>query len=180
VHKILTEAFIDGLTSSLPNINLQIESPDLITGVSFDVYPWHEYVALSFQTSEERWELGDDVAAWKHFEILRSDRSGSPKLQHAVCKMIEYYNEEGEDRTELFRAHVIFGAAACALLSKKVAAELVALGLEVRPYMPELLLLPEIDFIVRDVDGTLALNYCQLVIANDLSKAFNAMQITTL
>ncbi|MFC4877225.1 hypothetical protein [Microbulbifer halophilus] len=40
-----------------------------VSGVLYDVFPWHEYSAISFQTRECD---GTDPASWKYFEVAKS------------------------------------------------------------------------------------------------------------
>jgi hypothetical protein len=135
-----------------------------ITALHLGIYPWHGYVALSFRDTEE---IGnDDVASWRRFEIIRSDRDTESSLSACAKSMTIFY--ESASRYRLKRvdaAHLLFLAGAQALLHKSVYGAL-------REHHIELDDFSRLDsghffeFLVFDPDATIRGNYCEIIRAN--------------
>ncbi len=127
-----------------------------LTGVSYDVYPWHEYAALSFRlSSDDR----DDIAAWTHFEAVRS-------LPDELQAVSDWYGAGGDRQRE--RAHFIFLAAAHALLSDQSQSALQAMMDEPNdgPFVNRIA-----ERIVTDPDQSVAFNYCEFVTLTEVHQA---------
>lgn len=58
--------------------------------------PWHGYVALSFRDTEEI--ANDDVASWRRFEIIRSDRDTESSLSACAKSMTVFYESASRYR----------------------------------------------------------------------------------
>jgi hypothetical protein len=78
-REILFSGLVDALEINEGAVRSFGEDPNgTITGVSFDILPWHRFVALSFRTSSDDFVLLDqkelDVryspADWKHYEFI--------------------------------------------------------------------------------------------------------------
>jgi len=125
-----------------------------VAGISFDVYPWHAYCALSIRSGSERNEY--NPADWKLFELARTDKNS------AFLKAAEAWHM-ADDETPTRCAHQIFCAAAMAMLDRRPS--LVPGGLRDH-------LLPEdfgfnhcLELMVFDVDRTFSFNYCEYLSA---------------
>src|SRR3954465_14335173 len=80
------------------------DSVDLssVNGIAFNVYPWHEYCALSVRCGDERNE--HNSAEWKHHEFARIGETSS------FAAVARWYG--ATDGEAALRAHRIFCASA--------------------------------------------------------------------
>jgi hypothetical protein len=171
IINVLRDGLLEALREAAPYIS-SIERTargDLpITGLSFELYPWHEYIALSIRGSQAS---GDGAhwysqADWEHFEFITSQSCRSEAFRRAAETVTELY--ESWDEAKLFEAaHIIFLAAAEALLDKGVGSLLQELGVDAQIVGDELTgLSGGIEYMVFDSDSTINANYCEIVLAN--------------
>lgn len=173
---LLQEGLIEALEEAGPTIQaLPCNEPGEIpiNAMSFDLYPWHEYIAISFRSHDQAYtEEEFDIAAWTYFELVRTLDCKSPKFKKASKHVCNAY-QKGKFRLEgQASAHLIFLAAATALLSTPVIAKLREIGFVETTELPK-----EPNFesdwglllIVKDWDATFSFNYCELVQANHIA-----------
>ena len=169
----LTNVLLDGLLEALREGGTYISSiertarGDLpITGLSFELYPWHEYVALSIRVSQDSRDWKYNPADWRHFEFVSSDSCQSEAFRRAAGTVTELY-ESWDERKLYEAAHIVFLAAAEALLDERVAALLQALGVGAQTVGDQLRgLHGGIEYMVFDSDKAISANYCEIVLAN--------------
>lgn len=112
-----------------------------ITGLSFDIYPWHQYCALSLRLTSDQARY--EPAEWQHFEFASSQENNIPSLAEAAQYVAEAYLPLLEDdKTSEARdlAHLIFWVGAEALLNDSVANCLRSVGINapiVRSQLPQ-------------------------------------------
>jgi hypothetical protein len=136
-----------------------------VSGLSFELYPWHQYLALSMRTTSELSMIDRyNPAEWKHFEFVRSDRCNSPEFRNAAQVVSNYYEDESGEVCGKEFAHLMFTAAAHALLDPAVAELLRKFGVRAPTVIDE----PvgsAFEYMVFDPDGTLKSNYCDIELA---------------
>ncbi len=173
---ILQEGLIEALEEARPTIQAlprNWEGKIPINAMSFDLYPWHEYIAISFRAEHQSLtKRAFDIAVWKYFELVRTLECKSQKFRKASKHVCNAY-QKGKFRLEgQASAHLIFLAAATALLSTPVTEKLREIGFDETTELPK-----EPNFesdwglflIVKDWDATFSFNYCELVKANHIA-----------
>jgi hypothetical protein len=139
-----------------------------MTGLSLELYPWHRYIAMSLRSSSDvmnRYSSAD----WEHFEFISSRESGSEPFRTAAVVVTETYDAAGDDlEARKEAAHLIFLAAAEALLEPSVAGALQSMGIEASVFTDRLD--RGFEFMVFDSDETLKANYCEIVRSNRVTR----------
>lgn len=118
-----------------------------IDGIQYDIYPWHQYSAISIKT---RSDDDSDVASWKYFECAKSEQ---------MKESLDFKEYQGSYSAELYHRMLI--KAARALLE----AELSKYG--VNSLVGELGLNKLFIARVYDPDETFQFNYCEYLVALD-------------
>jgi len=103
---------------------------------------------------------------WQHFEFVSSQSCRSEALRHAAQVVTQLYESwDGQKLSEA--AHIIFLAAAEALLDERVASLLQEFGVAAQIVNDELRGLRKgVEYMVFDSDKTISANYCEIVLAN--------------
>ena len=135
-----------------------------IISLSFDVYPWHQYVALSIRLNSDTVE--NNPADWLHFEFISTIECDSIPFKKAaeyIAQQYELAEEQGISARDM--AHLLFLASAEALLSSDVIILLQSMGLNIEasedPLDSQL-----VKLCVWDVDESIPTNYCDIIRAN--------------
>jgi hypothetical protein len=185
LKKVILDAIQAGLEQVAPKLRALEHIDSEIDGISLDLVPWSdvEPFALSFRNSEitRRINLaGADAeldarynsAEWKYFQIVSSLQNKSAPIKKAAKVIHGFYEDAENNRMKLTEAaHLIFLAGADALLDKTVTKRLEALGFEDLPAKGrEFLDGHSFEYVVIDPDGTVAANYCEIVIANRVTE----------
>jgi hypothetical protein len=123
---------------------------------------------LSVRTRDESsGDLRYDLAAWKHYEFAGD--INSPVLKEVANYCAAVVNDpQMQDNTGVKSqeaAHLLYLAAAEALLAPEVSAILNSLGIEA-PTTSDNLQAGYFEFVVLDSDKTLKCNSCEIVRAN--------------
>ncbi len=139
------------IQNMVESVDLSIWKDKEIDGIQYDIYPWHQYSAISIKT---RSDDDSDVASWKYFECAKSD---------CMRDSIDFKEYKGSYSAELY--HCMLLKAAKALLetdlSKYGISSLVGeLGLN-RLFVAR----------VFDPDETFQFNYCEYLVALDHENA---------
>jgi hypothetical protein len=141
-----------------------------INGLSLDMAPWQGGVGLSMRLVDEMYGEGRrDIAAWKYFDFVSNDNC--PGLQPAAEFIKAAYESEGEAYYREM-AHLIFLAAADALLDATVTARLTDLGLNAPVVGSDFGHHHLFEYMVFDPDATIEANYCEIVLANRVTARF--------
>ena len=149
--RILLENILERL---LKSADWQKIDTDAVNLISFEVYPWHNYCALSLRQTKDTGEL--NPAEWELFEISRVHDEA---VFASICN---WYKAGYEEKDAVYRAHRIFTAAAYALCSEKS----IRLIQEKIPYAPSLCddFFPKhFYYLVTDSDNTVGFNYCEYI-----------------
>ena len=139
-----------------------------ITGVSLDLAPWHGGVGLSLRIAADPTDPVRHFSSveWKHFGFLSPENC--PALE-PIGEYIQKCCRAKGQRGSLDMAHLIFLAGADALLDKKVAAFFQEVGVDALVIRAKLEA-HDFDCVVVDPDGTIKANYCELVLANRVTR----------
>ena len=143
-----------------------------IWALSYDVIPWQPFAALSFRVREEsQGDLRYDVAGWRHYEFVGDiDAPALKQVAEYVAAEVNGPTDDDADGTRSQEtAHLIYLAAAEALLAEDVATFLKSLGINA-PATSDTLRLSYFEFIVFDDDKALKANYCELLRANQITQ----------
>ena len=157
-------AILDALEFARPRIEAIPNAKKEINGISYDLYRWHKYVAISFR--EAGAVVRDNPADWKYFEIVSSVTTRSPFLDTAAELIDREWNNAEERGLRLTEAaHLIFLAGAEVLLDASVARMLQNMGVDATEVRDGFLPKP-FEYMVLDPDQTVRANYCEIVMAN--------------
>jgi hypothetical protein len=139
-----------------------------ISAISFDLYPWHEYIALSLRDANTAHP--NNPAEWKYFEFVSSQQLHTPEIDQAVALMADVYKMADDFKmSSVEAAHLIFMAGAEALLDPKIAAKLQIFKINA-PVLTDRFSKGGLDYIVLDPDETMSINYCQFVLGNRINE----------
>lgn len=144
-----------------------------LSGLSLDLFIQHGYVQISMRLSEER-QLGGDIGAWANQGYLSSLNGPCDEELGPMVELIERFMASGEGSEEDLR-HLLFVAAAEALLDAEVAAVLRTFGISAPSFGSSLGGAP-FYYYVMDPDEALRMNYCDLVRANRVTARVLAAQ----
>jgi hypothetical protein len=162
------------------------KSDDWVDGISYDIIPstYQTYSGVSFRTRSDykdsetgvpNLSLKNSPGDWKYYDILEYRTSKSEKFKQ-VSEYIFQLFEDIYNRSEDYDAkqgdinHLIYLAVAEAVLQPSLALKLRELGFRasvVTDY-PDTY---TFDYMVTDVDETFRFNFCDLVVANRMTKA---------
>lgn len=168
---LLHQTLMDVLSEHSDRIRTLHQAED-IWALSYDVIPWQPFAALSFRVREEsQRDLRYDVGGWRNYEFVGN--IDSPALKQVADYVAVEVNNSAVGDPDGTRsqetAHLIYLAAAEALLAEDVATLLKSLGINV-PATSDTLRLSYFEFIVFDDDKTLKANYCELLRANRVTQ----------
>ncbi|MCE4555448.1 hypothetical protein [Pelomonas cellulosilytica] len=134
-----------------------------MSGLSLDLFIQYGYVQISLRLREER-ELGGNIGAWANQGFLSSKDGPCDEELGAIVSSIEQFMGGATGTAEDLR-HVLFMAAAEALLAPEVATLLRSYGVDAPDFGSALGGYP-FYFYVMDPDEALRVNYCDVVRAN--------------
>jgi hypothetical protein len=147
------------------------EGVNRISGLSLDIAPWNGHLSLSLRLADD-FPLGQrenrySPVEWRHFDFTRD--CDSVVLRNAGQYVQGIYLTSEQNLAKGIRAvhvaHLIFLAAAEALISPAVAMHLQGLGVNAEAWENDFA--PgAFEYIVVDPDQTIKANYCELVLAN--------------
>lgn len=134
-----------------------------ITGMSLDLLPWHGYAAISFRCWDDDSGIVESPADWKYSAYIEDHQFAETK---ELIRTSWETPLSGCTHAEI--AHLIFMAAAEALLDSAIGEKLREIGIDVTVETGQV---PEgrLFFVVIDDDRQISANYCELVIANKLT-----------
>jgi len=147
------------------------DSRPSISGIGLDIAPWHRRFYLALRDDDEKWDksLRYEIGDWKLYPL---NGLVNPPAIAASAAAIDYIGDAYESVAgDQLRnvAHMIFLSAAEALLDEAVHQRFQQYGIDA-PYIVEDF--PPhrcFEYVVTDEDGSIALNYCELVIANRIT-----------
>jgi hypothetical protein len=173
-RNLLLEAVIDSLRQRSEFVrsieHTAIGSP--VNGLALEVYPWHEQIVIALRLETDSKEDRYSPADWAHYAFANSSEHDFPALQKANRYVSEAYKTGGEKSAKQAReiAHLTFLAAAEALLDQSVARELTSFGIEgpllTDQFRPNLCF----EYMVFDVDQSIVGNYCEIILANRITR----------
>jgi hypothetical protein len=169
-----TLAELDAARSILvPEFGLQDDTLDYdlqITGIALDIAPWHPRFCLGMRDMKEKVEEGIkySIGDWKLYPLNGlANPSAIPASAAAADYIAAAYEAANEQRREV--AHLVFLAAAEALLDPTVTQKLLDFKIDA-PYVEDDFLPHRFfEYIVADEDESVAINYCELVVANRIT-----------
>jgi hypothetical protein len=177
LRKVLLDGILAGLDDGVAVLQSIPKLPSgemrIISGLSLELYPWHEYFALSLRdVSPGAKARYYNPAEWGYFEFVSSMRSKAPAvIQAAQVITVLYNNAEKQDGIELVEAaHLIFLCGARALMHESVARKLQSFGIKAPVHSEKFRESRAFEYMVFNSDETIALNYCELVLANRVTK----------
>jgi hypothetical protein len=167
-RSVLLDGIVDALAFRASSIGAIKRVPNVefpISGMALDMAPWHGGLGLSLRmVSEFEDERRYNSADWEYFDLVSN--STFPGLQPAADFIQQAYISEGEESPARHAmAHLLFLTGAEALLDARVARRLCEIGVNAPVYGNEFLRRP-FEYMVFDPDGTVRVNYCELVLAN--------------
>jgi hypothetical protein len=178
---MLFEAIVAGLTHRGESLREYAGDPDdcerarlgppCVSGIALVVLPWDRYMALAIRLSSDADDVRYSEGDWKHLEFV-SSMDKLPKFRAATEYVADAYDaadKNGLDSREM--AHLIFQAAAEALGDERVTAALQCYGVDVwkiEDRFPQSVF----EYMVFDHDKTIKANYCDILLANRLSRRF--------
>jgi hypothetical protein len=137
--------------------------------ISFDILPWDPYVGLAFRLeSESGHDASMNSADWKHSHFIEelNTKALIPAKEYTHHA---YQTLGGDGKSSQEVAHLIFLAAANALLDDRVARLLQSFGVDA-PVIGEKLPWNFFKYLVIDGDGVIKANYCDIVCANRVTR----------
>ncbi len=149
--KILFEKILENLLKSAEWEKIDTSAVNLI---SFEVYPWFDYCAISLRQSKERDEL--NPAEWELFE------AGKIQDDEIFSKICSWYKDGYEEKDAVYRAHRIFTAAAYALCSE-TSIRMIQKNLPYAPSLSEDFFPKHFYYMVVDSDNTVSFNYGEYI-----------------
>jgi hypothetical protein len=137
--------------------------------ISFDILPWDPNVGIAFRLeSESGTNASSNSADWKHAQLIGD--WNAKELVAAKEYTHQAYQARGSDGKRCQEAaHLIFLAAAHALLDERVAFQLQSFGVDA-PVVGEKLPWNYFKYMVADDDGVIKANYCDIVCANRVTR----------
>lgn len=134
-----------------------------INAIALDIYPWHGSASLAVRTrsvpDEDRYAIAD----WPEYDFANQETS--TQLKEAADFAAECYRNKPESMELIDAAHLIFLAAAEALLDASITAKLQDLGIDA-PNLADGVSGSHFEYLVLDSDETCRANYCEIVRAN--------------
>jgi hypothetical protein len=170
-RSVLLQALVTVLQDNRERIRALHESEE-IWALAYEIIPWQPFAAFSIRVRDETdGNLRYDLAAWKHYEFACNINTPVLKEIADYCAAAvtgpQAADNSGDKSQEV--AHLIYLAAAEALLAPEVSAFLRPLGINV-PVATDTLDLAYLEFVVFDPDKTLKCNYCEIIRANRVTK----------
>lgn len=179
---VIEEGLLDLFEIHKKDINSLSESVDAI---SFDIIPstYQEYFAISFRQDKdyvdqdsfiEDISLRYSPADWKYYNFLDYRKSSSAKFKNAAATVFGVFKEPYEsveeyDEIQMDINHLIFIAAAEALLKPSIAQKLKECGIGTAPILSSSPDGYSFEYLVTDEDRTFNFNYCEHIIANRMT-----------
>ncbi len=144
-----------------------------INGIAYELAPWFGYIDVCLRDESDRipdYPRSSDSPGWKYPGIL--DEIGDSAETLKARELIQEVYEQSQGHNATRTAHLLFIAAAQALLEPEIVTLLKAAGIDAWVLPDYFDILPSrtrleighFDFIVEDPDGTVRGNYCDLVL----------------
>lgn len=147
----------------------KLHETEELWAISYDIIPWHPYIAIAFRIrSESDYPTSIVSAGWKHSEFIGEYNCESllPPRNFAH----QAYGSVADSPKQCQEvAHLIYLAAADALLDPGVAIHLQSLGIDA-PVIGDTLPWNYFKYIVIDEDRVIQANYCDIVRANRVTR----------
>jgi len=170
---VLRQALIASLIEHAERIR-SLNAIEPLWAISFDLLPWESFIAISFRLrSESNYPESSNSADWKHSQFISDYNSrtlaGARDFVHEEYHRCIDEQEDDDGRRSQEIAHLIFSAAARALLDEEVAEILRSYGIDA-PVVGDTLPWYYFKFYVMDADGVIKANYCDIVCANRVTR----------
>ena len=137
--------------------------------LSYDILPWDPYVGVAFRLeSESGHDASMNSGGWKHSHFIE-DISDTELISAREYIHSAYMRAASDGKGGQEAAHLIFLAAADALLDHSVALLLQECGINA-PVIGDVLPWNYFKYIVIDEDGVIKANYCDIVCANRVTR----------
>lgn len=162
----------------------EITALETIDGISFDIIPsaYQTYAAISFRQQSDYLSMdpyNEDRALmyspgdWEYYSLLEYRTCKSEKFSEAAKAIFrlyeEIYEEVGEyDGIQQDINHLLYSAIAEGAMQRAVAAKLQECGVDA-PIIDDRFQYG-FDYMVTDTDSPVAFNYCDLIVANRMTK----------
>ncbi|AWH84707.1 hypothetical protein HYN59_06045 [Flavobacterium album] len=166
---------------------------DTVDGISFDIIPsaYQTYAAISFRQQSDYLSMdpyNEDRALmyspgdWEYYSLLEYRTCRSEKFREAAKYIFrifeEIYEEVGEyDGIQQDINHLLYSSIAEGAMQRSVAAKLQECGVDA-PII-EYRFQYGFDYMVMDVDSPTLFNYCDLVVADRMTKMADKKLIDT-
>ncbi|MAG94332.1 MAG: hypothetical protein CMJ48_11350 [Planctomycetaceae bacterium] len=168
-RSVLFESLLSAL-SAHANLIRELESEHRtewrsgICALSYDILPWQAFIAIDFCTASDDYpavKLTPADDCWSGYELI-----GVHNAEEQLTPAIDYVfnlHQTYPDSRELY--HLIWMAAADALLDPKIAEVLRSAGLAVDAAADEMPDSSKITHVVTDMDRVFEGNYCEMIVA---------------
>jgi hypothetical protein len=166
---VLHESLMRALRKRAHDIE-QLHKTEEAWAISYDILPWDPYVGVAFRVaSESGGRASQDSGEWKHSHFI--EEINTPELTPAKDYAHGAYLAGRADGRHGHQeaAHLIFFAAANALLDESVALFLRSVSINA-PVIGDTLPWNYFKYIVIDGDGVIKANYCDIVCANRVTR----------
>lgn len=159
--EVLSRGLTTALSANAARIR-ELHASDPIWMIAFDIIPGDPYIGIAFRVDSDGDASPLDSADWQHSHFIEED--SSPELAAAIAYVHDLHETfDPENCADV--THLILLAAAHALLRPDVAATLQSCGLDMPP-VDDALPSKALCYVVRDEDGGIRANYCEIVAAN--------------
>jgi hypothetical protein len=167
---VLHRSLMDALSEHSQAIR-ELNSAERLMAISYDILPWDPYIGVAFRLESE---TGTDPplgpADWQHSHFIED--LDCPALHPARDYTQQLYTEigggGGTSAQEI--AHLIYLAAADAILDESVATLLESAGVQAPFVGSSLPWGHSFTYMVLDEDKVIKANYCEIVVANRVAQ----------
>lgn len=164
-RRILHRSLMAALEKNQKRI-CELNKTEPIWAISYDIIPWDPYVGIAFRLESESDDRENSMSSggWMNSHFIEDITE--PALHPAR----DYVEELCKSNSSQEVPHLIYLAAADALLDKKVAALLQSNGVAATVWGNRLSRGGCFSYIVTDEDRVLKADYCEIVIANRITR----------
>lgn len=166
-RKVLHRALVEALAENSGRIR-ELQKTEEIWAISYDILPWDPYVGIAFRVkSESGHDSSLNSSGWNHSHFIED--ISCKHLKPARDYTHTAYGSASGGLSSQEIAHLIFLAAADALLDESIASLLQSFGVNA-PVIEDSLAGGYFKFVVLDDDGTIKANYCDIIRSNRVTR----------
>ena len=154
---------LEGAEAHFASMDRTAQGKIPVNAIALDIYPWHGSASLAVRTHSVPDEDRYSIADWPDYDFANQDSSS--RLREATNFAFDCYRNKPDSMELTEAAHLIFLAAAEALLDASVSAKLRELGIDA-PNLGDGISGSYFEYLVLDADETCGANYCEIIRAN--------------